>query len=94
MNSCQVIDWTDADSHLAIKQGWSVCSSWGAGDGRKFEIARIDEKNLFKDDAAAWHYVIGLVKLGDPLAKKALAFISINAPTEYVNILEYAKEIE
>lgn len=59
--------WTKEDDKVAVKQGWALFEAHG-----KWEIERIDEKDIFQNDIEAFGYVKGRASMGCKVAKKAL----------------------
>lgn len=80
-------DWTAADGIMAAVQGWGLFT---ATSGAPLQIQKMDERDVFTDDAQAWLHVAVRGSSGDPLCVKALRIIERDSPEEHQNIRKYA----
>lgn len=90
------LEWTSDDKISAHARGWDLFESeryTGTGpDGvhnyvPELQLQKLDERDVFDDDAKAWAHVRARAAEGCPLSSKALAILQRESPAEYTRIV-------
>ena len=69
------VEWGDEDEAVANKEGWTISQCYGSAalpDGA-YDIQKLDEADIFHEDAAAIAHVYWGATAGSPLHARALA---------------------
>ena len=90
--------WTTGDDDRAKRQGWALFSTDrslsfestvvdGAPYGhRPVELQKLDEEDVFEEDADAWKFVYQNFMRGDELATRAFLSLEQESPAELAAI--------
>lgn len=70
----------------AHKEGWGIFHTPGFKDG-DWQLQKLDEANVFEDDAAAWEFVYGKFRERSPYHRMALQWLRIANPAEFLKLV-------
>jgi hypothetical protein len=77
------------------KEGWAIFEASGSHDLRgnvtPFQLQKCDDSDLMANDSQAWRHVVLRARAGSQLHQQALAWLRINSPTEYTQVVRSVK---
>ena len=85
--------WTHEDETAALARGWGIFDASDSENDTPFQLQAHNEAGLIRSDDDAWILVVNNARAGEPLERKALAFLKEHSPNEYGFIVKIHGEI-
>ena len=86
--------WTPEDSAAALARGWDLFDASDSENQTPYQLQASDEAGLIRNDDDAWILVVNNARAGEPLERKALAFLKEHSPNEYKFIAKIHGDLE
>lgn len=86
--------WTTDDQEAAVSKGWGLFDASDSDNDTPYQLQAHDEAGLIWRDDEAWILVVNNARAGEPLERKALAFLKEHSPNEYGFIAKMHGDLE
>jgi hypothetical protein len=78
-----------------VKEGWAIFECFDSHDLRgnytPYQLQKDDEAATFANDSNVWRHVVLRARAGSLLHQQTLAWLRINSPTEYTQVVRFVK---
>ena len=71
------------DCTQAIEEGWTISAVYGAGNGDNWRLERLDCREVFPSDEAAWAHVVKQALGGSDYHARALKWLKKHQQNEF-----------
>ena len=86
--------WTREDEEAALARGWGIFDASDSENDTPYQLQASSDGGLIRNDDDAWILVVNNARTGEPLERKALAFLKEHSPNEYKFIAKIHGDLE
>jgi hypothetical protein len=86
--------WTPEDQDAAVAKGWGLFDASDSENDTPYQLQASSDAGLIWNDDDAWMLVVNNARAGEPLERKALAFLKERSPNEYDFITKIHGDLE